>query len=64
MNVRDLTVWELSVFIADKINHINGRKKMIRNGEVISGIRPEDILKKRPSREMLEFFVERMYKNV
>lgn len=64
MKAKQLTVWELSVFIAAKINQINGRKYMIRDGEVVTGIRPEDILKKRPSREMLEFFYERMNGNV
>ena len=60
MNTADITLWELAVYISAKINIINGRKQMIRNGSLVDGISPEDVLKANPTRAELEFYFERM----
>ena len=53
---------ELALYVAEKLNSILGRKECYRDGhfEPFPKITPEIILEKRPSREELEFYYERM----
>lgn len=60
--IHAIPMGELALYVAEKLNSILDRKECYRDGHIepFPKITPEIILEKRPSREELEFYCERM----